>query len=254
MARGDRAARRAGAGAQREADRRARGRGGVRPGSGAGRGHRQRSRDGAAARAALLCGCRGADVSRRRGRAAGSGARGTERPGAPAPRARQPRPLPRGASAGHRVHRRRHWSRRLRPRLPVDADPQRGRPGGGPRPARRTCLAGAGFQHPARGGSASALAGARVRCRAARPPDGRELHERRGDRDGSRARHSRGRTDPDPRLAGERRVGAIDGTRPAPRAGRPGPGGWTDASGRHEMAVAASFVAEPRGRRDRGPA
>ena len=32
------------------------------------------------------------------------------------------------------------------------------------RPARRACLAGAGFQHPARGGSASALAGARGQC------------------------------------------------------------------------------------------
>ena len=122
------------------------------------------------------------------------------------------------------------------------------------RPARRSRLAGAGFQHPARGGSASALAGARVRPRAARPPDRRELHERRGDRNGSRARHSRGRTDPDPRLARERRVGAVDSTRPAPRAAGPGPGGRTDASGGHDMAVTASFVAEPRGRRDRGPA
>ena len=38
---------------------------------------------------------------------------------------------------------------RLRPRLPVDADPQRGRPGGGPRPARRPCLARSGFQYSA---------------------------------------------------------------------------------------------------------
>ena len=34
----------------------------------------------------------------------------------------------------------------------------------------------------------------------------------------------------------------------------PGPGTWTDASGRHAVAVAASFRAGPRGRRDRGPA
>src|SRR5262245_21811311 len=94
MARGDRSARRAGAGAQREADRRARRRGRVRPGSGAGRGGRPRSRDDAAARAALLCGCRGADVPRRWARAAGSGAGGAQRPRAPAPRAGQPGPLP----------------------------------------------------------------------------------------------------------------------------------------------------------------
>ena len=219
----------------------------------------QRSRAGAAARAAVLCGRRGADVPRRGGGAAGSGTRGAGRPGAHPPRARQPRPLPGSAGAGHRVHRRRYRSRRLRPRLPVDADPQRGRSGGGPRPARRACLAGAGFQHPARGGSASALAGARGRLpgqadRAARPPDGRELRERRGDRDGSRARRSRSRADPDPRLAGERRLGTTGRAGPAPRAGRPGPGARTAASGRRAVAVAASFLAGHRGRRDRGPA
>ena len=156
------------------------------------------------------------------------------------------------AGAGHRVRRRRRRPRRLRPRLPVDADPQRGRSGGGPRPARRACLAGAGFQHPARVGSAAALASARGRHRAAHPPDGCELHQRRGDRDGSRARRSRRRTDPDPRLAGERRLGAADRARPAPRANRPGPGARTDASGRRALAVAASFPGP--GRRDRGPA
>ena len=90
-------------------------------------------------------------------------------------------------------------------------------------------------------------------CRAARPPDGRELRERRGDRDGSRARRARSRADPDPRLAGERRLGTTGRAGPAPRAGRPGPGARTDASGRCAVAVAASFLAGHRGRRDRGP-
>ena len=148
VARGDRAARHAGTGAQREADRPAGGRGGGGPGGDAGRGHGQRSRAGAAARAAVLCGRRGADVSRGGARAAGSGARGAGRPGARPPRARQPRPLSLAAGAGHRVPGRRRWPRRLRPRLPVDADPQRGRSGGGPRPARRPCLARAGFHAP----------------------------------------------------------------------------------------------------------
>ena len=186
-------------------------------------------------------------------RAAGSGAGGPGRPGAHPPRAGQPRPLSHGAGAGHRVRRRRGRPRRLRPRLPVDADPQRGRSGGGPRPARRPGLARAGFQHPARVGSAAALASARGRRRAAHPPDRCELHQWRGDRDSSRARRSRRRPDPDPRLAGERRLGAADRARPAPRANRPGPGAWTDASGRRALAVAASFAGPP-GRRDRGPA
>src|ERR1017187_6362904 len=98
------------------------------------------------------------------------------------------------------------------------------------------------------------LAGARGRHRAAHPPDGCELHQRRGDGDDSRARRSRRRADPDPRLAGERRLGAPDGARPAPRADRPGPLSWTDASGRRALAVAARLVAGPHGRRDRGPA
>ena len=198
---------------------------------------------GAAARTAVLCGRRGADVSRCGARAAGSGARGAGRPGARPPRARQPRPLSLAAGAGHRVPGRRRWSRRLRPRLPLDADPQRGRSGGGPRPARRPCLARAGFQHPARAGSASALASARGRPRTAHPPDRGELCQWRGDRDGSRARRSRRRADPDPRLAGERRLGATDRARPAHRADRPGPGAWADASGRRALAVAARFLA-----------
>src|SRR5271165_5678256 len=162
-----RAARRSGADAQREADRHAGGRGGVGPGGGAGRGHGQRSEAGAAARAALLSGCRGADVPRSGAGAAGSGARSPGWPGARPPRARQPRPLARAARASHRVHRRRRRPRRLRPRLHLDADQQRGRSGGRPGSARRTGLAGAGFQHPARVGSASALAGARGWHRAA---------------------------------------------------------------------------------------
>ena len=56
----------------------------------------------------------------------GSGARGPRWPGAPAPGAGQPGALPGNAGVGHRVHRRHHWPRRLRPGLPVDADPQRG--------------------------------------------------------------------------------------------------------------------------------
>ncbi len=76
----------------------------------------------------------------------------------------------------------------------------------------------------------------------------------RGDRDGSRARHSRRRTDRDSRLAGERRLGITGDARPAPRANRPGPDGWTDASGGRAVAVAASFLAGLRGNGDRGPA
>ena len=114
--------------------------------------------------APLCCrGRRGADVSRCGAGAAGSGARGPRRPGARPPRARQPGPLSRGC---------RRWPSRsspspsasaASPSPTVDADPQRGRSGGGSRPARRTGLAGAGFQHPAGVGSAAALAGARGR-------------------------------------------------------------------------------------------
>ena len=93
-----------------------------------------------------------------------------------------------------------------------------------------------------------------VRRRAARPPDRRELHHGRGDRDGYRARHSRRRTDRDSRLAGERRLGITGDARPAPRANRPGPDAWTDASSRRAVAVAASFLPRLRGNGDRGPA
>ena len=101
---------------------------------------------------------------------------------------------------------------------------------------------GPDFNTPLEVRSASALAGARVGRRAARPPDRRELHHGRGDRDGYRARHSRRRTDRDSRLAGERRLGIAGDARPAPRADRPGPGAWTDASGGRADVVAASFL------------
>ena len=51
-----------------------------------------------------------------------------------------------------------------------------------------------------------------------------------------------------------RRIATVDSACPAPQAGRPGPGGWTDTSGGHEVAVAAGFLAGPRSRRDRRPA
>src|SRR5205814_1923608 len=82
--------------------------------------------------------------------------------------------------------RRRH--RRLRLLLPVDADPRCGRSGGEQCPPRRDCLARAGIYDPAGTGAASALAGARGRCRAPRPPGDRELHQRRRDGDGPRGR------------------------------------------------------------------
>ena len=127
--------------------------------------------------------------------------------------------------------------------------------GVGPRPARRPCLARAGFPHPARAGSASALASARGRPRTARPPGRGELCQWRGDRDGSRARRSRRRADPDPRLAAGRRLGATDSARPAHRADRPGPGAWGRCFRSPDaLAVAARFLAGPRGRRARRPA
>ena len=135
-----------------------------------------------------------------------------------------------------------------------NADPRCGRSGGEQCPPRRDCLARAGIYDPAGTGAASALAGARGRCRAPRPPDDRELHQRRRDGDGTRAWYSRGRADPDPRLAGERRVSTTGSARTAPRARSPGAGAWTAAPARHAVAVADSFIAAPRGQLDRGPA
>ncbi len=141
-------------------------------------------------------------------RAAGLLLRGAERLARPRSRARPPRagqpgPVTGGTGAGYRVRRRRGRPGRFRPGLPGDADPQRGGSGGGPGPARRARLGRAGFQPPAHGGSAAALAGAGVGHRAACAPDGRELPQRRGDGDRARAWRARRRADPAARLAGQ---------------------------------------------------
>ena len=256
VARGDHAAQRAGTGAQREADRRARGRGGVGPGGSAGREHRPRPRDGAAARAAVLCSRRGADVSRRSGGAAGErnawhGAARCSRASrssiSPAP----PR-LPALVIAFIAVA---DGPRRLRPRLPVDADPQRGRPGGRPRPADALVSPGPDFNTPLEVAPLQ-----RWQALASGPV----LPVRRTDANYT----SGGGTVTVPALgipaAGLTRIhgwresdgsAPLTSARPAPRAGR-ARSGWPGPMlpAGHDIAVTASFLAEPRGRRDRGPA